>query len=709
MNSAKEGEGHLHDSSYVSTPGPVEEPWWGGLRSRLALLLSRYRSEVPIALLLCFFLAMRLINLGANSSGAPEWHYFAHGWTWDEGIFAEIGKNLAFRGKFEIAQGFQQGQYQRGVYLVPGPLTMTLNALVIRLFGVGVVQVRMVSVLLSLGCILLVYVIGRQLASRAVGLIAALVLGANYLFLLLSRVGLTDVPLVFFFLLTMYAYLRSRASPNRKRWAAVMGLSAAMATLSKYSGVLVVPIIALYYVVETLVTRRIAWQEIGTAVALFVMPLAAFFGAVYFTYPEGIEQIVNLGAQQVGNIGVAETYTQFVREYPLLSLLGGLGLLAALVRMSHTTLILVPWALTMFCWFILSSGSLKYSLILVPIFALLGGNLVHLAYSAVESSRGRRKAVSMAGLGVVAALTASCVVLHLKDGITELTRYDDYSQQQVADFLNALPSGTSVINTELNITYLTGIPHTPPVTGRALGAGMTPTQYLSTLGADLMVLGPYAKRYRTTSYSDYFFDFARFLGEPVKSAGPYDIYDLRGMLPQGPVPEALPGYWSVIDGDGEVSEALETPVPGSKAVRLTCLGPDVSFQYDEEGTWDLSGVTHLVFWYKAERYTPSKEDSLRVSIESTPGNEYMWQTVTGVPIPTEWERTVLGLRFTRGRWELGAGADYTAADRIKMRMVSGVDQDYDLLVGYLYFIGDSIPPLGGTSPQPTPEPQGPQR
>jgi hypothetical protein len=89
-----------------------------------------------------------------------------------------------------------------------------------------------------------------------------------------------------------------------------------------------------------------------------------------------------------------------------------------------------------------------------------------------------------------------------------------------------------------------------------------------------------------------------------------------------------------------------------------------------------------------------------VYIESTPGNEYMWQTVPGVPISTEWEMAVLGLQFPRGRWEYGAGADYTAVERIKVRMISGVDEDYDLLVGYLHFIGDSIPPLGGTSPEP---------
>ncbi len=57
---------------------------------------------------------------------------------------------------------------------------------------------------MGIGSLLLVYVLGRELVHRKVGLMASLMLGSSLWFVYRARSGNLDVPLIFFYLLTIY-------------------------------------------------------------------------------------------------------------------------------------------------------------------------------------------------------------------------------------------------------------------------------------------------------------------------------------------------------------------------------------------------------------------------------------------------------------------------------------------------------------------------
>ena len=90
----------------------------------------------------------------------------------------------------------------------------------------------------------------------------------------------------------------------------------------------------------------------------------------------------------------------------------------------------MPNALTIY-----TAGELKYSIILAPVFALLGANLVHAAYDAVVRSKRRGRVVSVFGLAIVLVIVGSYMAVHIKDDVGLLSRHNDYSVQETAAFL----------------------------------------------------------------------------------------------------------------------------------------------------------------------------------------------------------------------------------------------------------------------------------
>ncbi|MCA9916338.1 MAG: glycosyltransferase family 39 protein [Anaerolineales bacterium] len=121
------------------------------------------------------------------------------------------------------------------------PLVPIMYGLVMRLVGVSQLIGRLISGVFALATGLLTYLIGRRLFDRATAVIGAFLLFSFPLFLRLGSAAMVEVPLTFFFSLTVLLTLRLAERPSIGRLILV-GLAIGVGLLSKYTMVFVVPL-----------------------------------------------------------------------------------------------------------------------------------------------------------------------------------------------------------------------------------------------------------------------------------------------------------------------------------------------------------------------------------------------------------------------------------------------------------------------------------
>jgi 4-amino-4-deoxy-L-arabinose transferase-like glycosyltransferase len=125
------------------------------------------------------------------------------------------------------------------------PLVPLVYGFAMRILGVNLLVVRLASLVLAIATVLLTYLMGSELYNPDTGLLAAFLLLSFPLFLRMSAAALTDIPVTFFFSLVLFLTLHLLRTPSY--WlAGVAGLSIGAGLLSKYTMVLIYPVLLSY-------------------------------------------------------------------------------------------------------------------------------------------------------------------------------------------------------------------------------------------------------------------------------------------------------------------------------------------------------------------------------------------------------------------------------------------------------------------------------
>lgn len=157
-----------------------------------------------------------------------------------------------------------------GYYSKP-PMVAWLIYLSTRLFGHAEAAVRLASPLLYVLAALVAFGIGWRLFNRQVGVVAALVVATMPGVGVSSLAITTDAPLLFFWALTAYLFLRGRDSQGWGWWL-LAGVSCGLGLLSKYTFVVLPASLILYLAGSGEHRRRLADRRFwgAAAVALLV-------------------------------------------------------------------------------------------------------------------------------------------------------------------------------------------------------------------------------------------------------------------------------------------------------------------------------------------------------------------------------------------------------------------------------------------------------
>ena len=145
--------------------------------------------------------------------------------NWDEGLYAEVAREMLQTGDWLNLK------WQQALWFEKPPLTFWSTAILFRQFGVNEFSARAISALSGAGTVAIAYATGKLILNRASGLLAALILMTTFQFVQLSRLLNTDVLLLFFIVLAIYGYLRTRNGDQR--WWYLVSISCALGFMVK--------------------------------------------------------------------------------------------------------------------------------------------------------------------------------------------------------------------------------------------------------------------------------------------------------------------------------------------------------------------------------------------------------------------------------------------------------------------------------------------
>ncbi len=200
-------------------------------------------------------------------------------WIPNEAFYAEAAREMLQRGNFLDIYYNYEPRFNKP------PMTYWLVAFSYLIFGVNEFATRLPIVLTALGSNLLVYLIGKELYGRNVALVSAAVMAFSFQFVINSRYASPEVPLTFFFTLTLYFFI---VGYRRKKFLYILlsYLSLGLTVLTKgFPYVAVIGGIVIFYV---LIENRFRWFQIWRDIRFLRLevglPLVIVIGFSWYLY-----------------------------------------------------------------------------------------------------------------------------------------------------------------------------------------------------------------------------------------------------------------------------------------------------------------------------------------------------------------------------------------------------------------------------------------
>lgn len=207
-------------------------------------------------------LALRASDLRADPPPDLSWSFAPYT---DEGLNTYSARNFVLYGAWKTDDFFPFVVY---------PLVNYLVALVFRLFGIGFVQVKLVSLVAAVLGVLAAWLLAREGGGDWGGILAALLVATSYPLVMYGRLGLIETVQILFLLLTGWCWVRGLDRPLPMILAGFF--AAATVLLVKISAVFIVPVMVVVFAWEFFERRERAGRlELLRRLGLFVAGVGA--------------------------------------------------------------------------------------------------------------------------------------------------------------------------------------------------------------------------------------------------------------------------------------------------------------------------------------------------------------------------------------------------------------------------------------------------
>lgn len=293
------------------------------------------------------------------------WNNTEIGIRGDEAVYA--GQALLIAGNEELERFFVLASRGTSNFL----LHQFLQAIVYSVGGFSDFTTRFLSGLLSIGTVVLVFLIGRQLFGRWTGVLAAVLLAVNGYHVALGRLALLDSTMVFFFTLSILFFLQWLKTDNQK-WFYLLAAASGMTVMAKVPGIILIPII----LITIFLCRRgksLNLKNLSMFTLVFLLAMSPAFYQVSLN-PEQYLSFLSEGTSRVSIVN--ETYYfDKLNTYagPLFLGLTIFGIIPALLFRKTGDLLCLVWFGSVLIFFL--AYPLKgwnYILPITPAAAILG-------------------------------------------------------------------------------------------------------------------------------------------------------------------------------------------------------------------------------------------------------------------------------------------------------------------------------------------------
>ncbi len=239
--------------------------------------------KVPVLWIVLGFTAfLYLINFSVNDI-----------WTENESFYAESVREMAEQGNYlEINYNYQP-RFNKP------PLTYWLIAASTRVLGMNEFAIRLPIVLLAFGTALLVWAMARMLYGEKTALLAFAMQAISIQFIAGKQYASPEIPLAFFFTLTLYFFLKGHLS-SKSRYYQFAALALGLTVLTKgYPYIIVIGgIILLYLLIESSFRWPIFFKKLKELKPISFMAIVAivglsWIGLMYLQYGNDFLTVLN--------------------------------------------------------------------------------------------------------------------------------------------------------------------------------------------------------------------------------------------------------------------------------------------------------------------------------------------------------------------------------------------------------------------------------
>jgi len=345
---------------------------------------SKHNDALYVMAILVFS-TLFFVNLGSGTL-----------WGADEQTYSQWAYHMIKTGDYVTPWAFGGS----AIWISKPPLVMWLMSLSYQVFGVNNFATRFWSSVFGTCSLILVFYLGKELFNRYVGFISALVLGTFVTFYSFARHAMTDMPLVFFSLASIYFLLLSEKNKNSNRYVALSGLFFGFAFMTKQVQALLIPVIVFAYLATTqrslkfLFTKRFTlfWGVALLVFAPWLIYMNNSFGTEFWHWFLVHSAINRSVVPLEGHIGSYLFYFRYLINNEnllwiiILPFAAGLCVYNAIIKHIKQDILLLEWIVIVFAILTFVQTKLYwYILPALPAFAIAIGNLLYLFFKKIQA------------------------------------------------------------------------------------------------------------------------------------------------------------------------------------------------------------------------------------------------------------------------------------------------------------------------------------
>lgn len=285
---------------------------------------------------------------------------------WDETVYINLGRDLSHNlSDYSFTNGWSdyiptsQGEsygYPNAGFRAPF-LPYLIAFLNIAQLGF---LVNFIMPVIGTISVFLVYLLGKELFNKKVGLIAALLFTFIPLHLIHSGKVLTDALVTFFILLSFLSYWKGFEKGNNS-FKILFGVFLAFALLSRYTALWVLPVFTIYIIFQGKLLQILRDKFLWATIGIFILILTPWFIYGLFTYSNPFGPFIH-GSIASSYWGGAQPWHHFFDYWWVMFSIVGFAFIASLAHIIFSKAIFKKEIILLITWFVVFLGIAMFTL-----------------------------------------------------------------------------------------------------------------------------------------------------------------------------------------------------------------------------------------------------------------------------------------------------------------------------------------------------------